>query len=99
MNRQCHLRLSFCILGLALLAAPATQAQEATPVPQFIARSRLPPTMKLQLQPAAAPVPALKYVLLPPYLDRTPGNASPMYYRTLLALRPQVQEGHKQVAD
>jgi hypothetical protein len=95
MNRQFRLRLVFGVLGLALLAAPATQAQEATPAPPFITRPRLPPTIKLQLQPAAAPVPALKYALLPPYLDRTPGNAAPMYYRTMLALRPQVQEGQK----
>jgi hypothetical protein len=36
---------------------------------------------KLTLSPAAAPSPALKYVLLPELDDQTPGNAALEYYR------------------
>lgn len=39
---------------------------------------------KLTLTPAAEPRPALKYSLRPRYWDRTPGNATPSYYRVLL---------------
>lgn len=38
-----------------------------------------PPTVKLVLQPAPEPRPALKYVLLPPITDRRPGNAAVWY--------------------
>jgi len=35
-----------------------------------------PPTVKLVLQPAVAPRRALQYHLLPPVIDRKPGNAA-----------------------
>jgi hypothetical protein len=41
-----------------------------------------PAPIKLSIRPAAAPVPALKYQLLPQLLDQTPGNAALLYYRT-----------------
>lgn len=34
---------------------------------------------KITLHPAAAPTPALKHQLLPPFMDRTPGNAAVFY--------------------
>jgi len=37
--------------------------------------------IKLTIRPAAAPVPALKYELLPNGKDMTPGNAAQLYYR------------------
>jgi hypothetical protein len=37
--------------------------------------------IKLTLPPAAAPVPALKYPLLPELSEQTPGNAVQLYYR------------------
>ena len=40
-----------------------------------------PPVIQLTLKPAGVPVPALKYQLLPKYLERTPGNGAPCYYR------------------
>ncbi len=67
------------IFVFALAAAPRTLAQGQPP-------PRLPPTVRLELQPAAAPVPALKYALLPPFFERTPGNAAPLYYRMILML-------------
>lgn len=39
------------------------------------------PTIKIQLHPAPAPCPALKYELLPPLLDRRPGNALTQYLK------------------
>jgi hypothetical protein len=39
------------------------------------------PTIKIVLHPAAAPRPALKYQLLPPFLDRRPGNAAVHYLK------------------
>jgi hypothetical protein len=47
------------------------------------------PTIRLTLQPMAAPVPALKYTLLPQLRDRQRGNAVLMYYR---AFSPEMQE-------
>jgi hypothetical protein len=37
------------------------------------------PTVKITLHPAAEPVPALKYQLLPPMIERRPGNAAVIY--------------------
>ena len=99
MKRTLHCPLAYYVLGLALIGGPTTQAQEATPAPPFVAHLKLPPTIKLQLQPAAAPVPALKYTLLPSYFERTPGNAATLYYRSLLALGPHGRVGQKQVSD
>jgi hypothetical protein len=39
------------------------------------------PVHKLTVSPAAAPVPALRYTLLPDLRDTTPGNAAMLYYR------------------
>jgi len=43
-----------------------------------------PPAKELMLHPAAEPVPALKYPLLPDIAVQTPGNAVTLYYRALL---------------
>jgi hypothetical protein len=45
------------------------------------AQTEIPPPIKLVVQPAAAPVPALKYRLLPEVRDTKPGNAAQFYYR------------------
>ena len=37
--------------------------------------------IKLTLSPAAEPVPALRYLLLPELSEQTPGNAAQVYYR------------------
>lgn len=54
---------------------------------------------RLTVSPAAAPVPALKYELLPRLRDRTPGNAALDYYRAGM-LRPnwprEPEESRKQ---
>ncbi len=43
-----------------------------------------PQEFRLTLSPAAEPVPALKYELLPSSLERTPGNGATNYYRAIL---------------
>ena len=55
-----------------------------------------PRIVKLSLSPAAEPMPALKYELLPPLSQRTPGNAAPYYYRAVLWLSDHQQELDKQ---
>jgi len=45
-----------------------------------------PATVKIVLWPAAEPRPALKYLLLPPLVDRKPGNAA-VYYNRIPAER------------
>lgn len=57
---------------LAVLLAAAATPGQAPPEREPI---------KLTLSPAAAPSPALKYVLLPELSDQTPGNAALEYYR------------------
>lgn len=60
----------------------------------------VPPVIKLTLQPAAPPAAALKFQLLPPYLDRTVGNAAPLYYRAVVAMKtPDHLKNQQQLAD
>lgn len=66
------LSLAACMVLLIPLSAPAqTAAKPAEP----------PKTKVLVLSPAAAPVPALKYRLLPSSVELTPGDAAPIYLR------------------
>src|SRR5258708_6082387 len=45
------------------------------------AQAPAPPPIRLRVNPAAAPIPALKYKLLPELEDKTPGNAALLYLR------------------
>lgn len=71
-----------CIL-LALIAfAPSASVAQLAALsggPTKPAAEELPPTVKLVLHPAAEPRPALRYQLLPPLVDRRPGNAAVLY--------------------
>src|SRR5690242_5041912 len=63
--------------GLAcLVLLGAVTASVGGPVPPLSEE-----TTRLTLRPAAAPVPALKYQLLPELVDQTPGNAAMLYRR------------------
>jgi hypothetical protein len=55
-----------------------------------------PRIVKLSLSPAAEPMPALKYELLPPLSQRTPGNAAQYYYRALMWLSERQPDLDKQ---
>ncbi len=67
------------IVALSILAACELSLAQEEPRP--------PEPTKLTLTPAAEPIPAMKYQLLPPFLDRREGNAVPLYMKTLLMLR------------
>jgi len=56
------------LLGVFVLAPSLLRAEPAKPI-------------VLTVAPAAAPVPALKYPLLPELSEQTPGNAVQLYYR------------------
>jgi hypothetical protein len=63
------------LLGLAAATLHGTgQAQESP---------ELPPPIVVKIRPAAAPVPALKYLLLPPRRELVPGNAAIFYHRAI----------------
>lgn len=68
-------------------AAPAVpdpqRPDEHRPVPSH-ANSNEPSVIHLTLTPAAEPVPALKYELLPGPPERTPGNGATNYYRAFM---------------
>jgi len=72
MNRRFVLVLAS---GLAGMAGALAQEQSQAPPPPSI------PVVKMPLRPTAAPVPALRYTLLPELRDTTPGNAALLYYR------------------
>jgi hypothetical protein len=69
------------LAALLTLAAGPAAAQQA-------------PTVRLRCEPAAIPVPALKYYLLPQLRDRQRGNALLLYYR---AFSPEWQK-HRSTA-
>ena len=58
------------LLGIAMTTAASVAAD-----------SNEPPPIKIVLHPAGEPHPALKYQLLPPLLDRRPGNAAVQYLK------------------
>lgn len=64
------------LTAILLLAAVPWLAAADQPVEQ-------PVTKKLVLHPQSEPRPALKYLLLPSFLDRRPGNAAVNYGRAL----------------
>jgi hypothetical protein len=76
--------------GLVCVGAGSLATAQPKPLP------KPDPTVRLMLRPAAAPVPALKYHLLPDLIDQTPGNAVVLYYRAfspewqILLHRPEV---------
>lgn len=81
----------FCIAqsAVALAAEPKAAEQNLTePEATEPKAAQQPPdetpTVRLKLQPAPEPRPALKYHLLPPLLDRQPGNAAVFYNKAAL---------------
>jgi hypothetical protein len=79
------LRRCVCVIFLGLLSAvvapvfgdekPSEKVKPKKPVLQVIS---------VTIHPAAAPVPALKYHLLPTFLEQTAGNAVPVYVKVLM---------------
>lgn len=74
---------------LALLAAAACWTSAAPAQVTSMPLDKPPPTPSaapttIALRPAAAPVPALKYRLVPERRSQTPGNAAVFYHRAIL---------------
>lgn len=80
--------MKYSIACLLLLCPAATWAQVAVLAPADPPKPEDtgPRIVRLSLAPAAEPMPALKYELLPPSSARSPGNAAPYYYRSILWL-------------
>jgi hypothetical protein len=74
------------LFSLAVLpVVPAAMAAEKT-APSGPASEAKPKVIELAIHPAKPPRPALKYSLLPGYLERTPGNAVPIYMKAAVFL-------------
>src|SRR5688572_17559629 len=58
-----------------------------------------PEIIELTLLPAGEPRPALKYRLTPATAERTPGNAAPYYFRSVLHLNNLPKEHWKKYDD
>lgn len=66
-------------LWIGLCCAVAVSGAAMTPAAGAEPAAEKPATLKVVLHAAAAPVPALKYQLLPPIIERRPGNAAVDY--------------------
>jgi hypothetical protein len=58
-----------------------------------------PTQVKVTLHPQAVPRAALKYELLPRYLETTPGNAATLWYRAIIHMKAHSQLPDQQVYD
>ena len=84
------------ILLLALWSCENAAAQSAADIPPD---PNQPTVIELQVAPAAEPVPALQYSLLPTPAERTPGNAATHYYRAMLIQKERPKEYWQEYAD
>lgn len=76
-----------CVIGICSIAAVClvhAAAQAADPKAAAKKPEDAPPAVRIALWPAAEPSPALRYRLLPPLLDRQPGNAAVFYDKAAL---------------
>jgi hypothetical protein len=79
------LRRSAWTMLLALLSALSSRAcGDDKPADKAEPKKPLVKVISVTIHPAAAPVPALKYHLLPTFLEQTPGNAVPLYAKVLV---------------
>jgi hypothetical protein len=68
--------------GIVLLVATLTGITSAADAPKDASKSKsYSDPRELRVSPSSAPVPALKYRLIPLESERTPGNAAPIYLR------------------
>ena len=69
--------------------APGQQAKQSAPKIK---------TIDLSIHPAELSRPAMKYRLLPEFIDRTPGNAAPVYLKAILILKDVRMSSEKEKA-
>ncbi len=74
-------RLIAIAIGLGALGSRTALTDEP--------ESAKPASFELTVSPAAEPVPALKYHLLPPHEEIVPGNAAPIYLRVIWQQKPE----------
>ncbi len=86
-----RLRIARLVPAAVLLfgaALPVTAQQKAVAPPPKTAVAEAPKPqprlVRMTVSPAAAPRGALRYRLLPEYLDRKPGNRADLYHRAML---------------
>jgi hypothetical protein len=95
MNRFLQIRLiSLAASTLPLLLPTAAPAQPANKV-----EGLRQPMVMLVLSPAPAPVPALKYRLLPSTADLIPGDAAPIYLRAHGYDDSELEEAWRQITE
>jgi hypothetical protein len=85
MSRSCG---QIVVLMAGLMGVSSLWAPDARLLAQAPVRRPKPPeptVIRLAVDPAAEPRPALKYSFVIPISERKPGNAAPMYYRAILA--------------
>ena len=82
MNLTKQARLILVVWTICFLSLPISKAQNTTEEPR---------TVKMTIYPAGEPSPALKYSLLPEFLERKPGNALLHYYLALQSMPPGEQ--------
>ena len=85
MIRARHARFE-CVVLLLAAGTMAAAEPRVSPGPGQVAQALNPAS--LVVSPAAEPVPALKYRLLPSYADLNPGDAAPIYLRIRLCPAP-----------
>jgi hypothetical protein len=83
--------LAALFVGLPLASWAARAAADDDP--------NVPPTVELNLKPAAEPRPALRFRLLPTIAERTPGNAATHYYRAIILQRQKPKEYWQEATD
>jgi hypothetical protein len=72
------MKIKICFIALTLITLLPWSAQGQNPSKE----ESIIPTVKIVLHPMPEPRPALKYQLVPPLIDRIPGNAAVLYNRS-----------------
>jgi hypothetical protein len=80
------------VLGFLASACWARGPEKSQPANLPPAPADEPPVVRLVVSPAAEPVPALKYRLLPTLAEQTPGNAALDYSRALNRDMPRLNQ-------
>jgi hypothetical protein len=85
--------LSIAAFGVCLATASALQAADGADKSAKAAKTAAPAVevISVTIHPAAEPKPALKYHLLPTFLESTPGDAMPCYLKALMTYTEQSQ--------